>query len=91
MHRTVENIIIGLIIGGRLGYVIFYNFGYYINNIVDIFRIWQGGMSFHGGVIGIVIASIIFSKKNNVNIFECLDNVALVSPIGIFVEELQTL
>ncbi len=80
----ITYIIIGLIIGGRLGYVIFYNFGYYINNIVDIFRIWQGGMSFHGGVIGIVIASIIFSKKNNVNIFECLDNVALVSPIGIF-------
>ena len=76
--------IIGLILGGRLGYVIFYNISYYLNNFLDIFKIWQGGMSFHGGVIGIIIASIIFAKKNNDNIFEYLDIIALVSPIGIF-------
>ena len=80
----ITYVIIGLILGGRLGYVLFYNITYYSNNFIDIFKIWQGGMSFHGGVIGIIIASIIFSKKNNNNIFEYLDIVALVSPIGIF-------
>ena len=80
----ITYLIIGLIVGGRLGYVLFYNFEYYSNNILDIFKIWQGGMSFHGGVIGIIVASIFFSKKNNENIFDYLDVVAIVSPIGIF-------
>ncbi len=80
----VTYVIIGLIFGGRLGYVIFYNFDYYINNFLDIFKIWQGGMSFHGGIIGIIISSIIFSKKNSENVFKYLDIIALVSPIGIF-------
>ena len=77
-------LIIGLILGGRLGYILFYNFEYYLNNVFEILKIWQGGMSFHGGVIGIIIASIIFSKKNDDNVFEYLDIIALVSPIGIF-------
>ena len=77
-------VIFGLILGGRLGYVLFYNLSYYIDNILDIFKIWHGGMSFHGGVIGIIIASIIFAKKNKDNVFEYLDIIALVSPIGIF-------
>jgi len=80
----ITYLIIGLIIGGRLGYVIFYNTEYYLNHFFDIFKIWQGGMSFHGGVIGIILASLIFSKKNNDNVFKYLDVVALVSPIGIF-------
>ena len=62
-------IIIGLILGGRIGYVLFYNFDFYINNPVDIFKVWQGGMSFHGGVIGIIITSIIFAKKNDDDVF----------------------
>ncbi len=56
-------VIIGIILGGRLGYVFFYNFNYYSNNIEDIFKIWQGGMSFHGGLIGVIIVSIWFAKK----------------------------
>ncbi len=80
----ITYIIIGLILGGRLGYILFYNLEFYVNNPFDIFKVWQGGMSFHGGVIGIIIASIIFSKKNKDNVFEYLDIVALVSPIGIF-------
>ena len=55
--------IIGIIVGGRLGYVLFYNFNYYINNLIDIIKIWEGGMSFHGGLIGIIVASIWFGKK----------------------------
>ncbi len=80
----ITYMILGLIIGGRIGYVLFYNFEYYSNNIFEIFKIWQGGMSFHGAVIGIVIATILFSKKRNDNVFNYLDIVALVSPIGIF-------
>ena len=80
----ITYIILGIILGGRLGYVIFYNFNYYLNNFFDIFKIWQGGMSFHGGVIGIIIVSIWFAKKNNHNPFKYLDVVAIVAPIGIF-------
>ena len=77
-------LILGIIIGGRLGYVFFYNFEYYFNNPADVFKIWQGGMSFHGGLIGVIIATIWFSKKNNQNAFDYLDIVSLVAPIGIF-------
>ena len=77
-------LIIGIIIGGRLGYVIFYNFDYYITNFFDIFKVWQGGMSFHGGLLGIIVASILFAKKNNQNPFLYMDQIALVAPIGIF-------
>ncbi len=80
----ITYLIIGLILGGRFGYILFYNLNYYTNNPIDILKLWQGGMSFHGGVLGIIIASIIFAKKNNDNVFEYLDVVALVSPIGIF-------
>ena len=80
----ITYLIIGIIIGGRVGYVLFYNFNYYINNIFDIFKIWQGGMSFHGGLLGIIVASILFAKKNNQDAFVYTDLVSLVAPIGIF-------
>ena len=80
----ITYLILGIIIGGRLGYVFFYNFNYYSSNLIDIFKIWQGGMSFHGGLIGVIIFSIWFAKKNNQNPFEYLDIVSLVAPIGIF-------
>ena len=77
-------LIIGIIIGGRLGYVIFYNFNFYANNLLDILKIWEGGMSFHGGLIGIIIVSIFFARKNRQDYFLYLDQVSLVAPIGIF-------
>jgi phosphatidylglycerol:prolipoprotein diacylglycerol transferase len=80
----ITYLVIGMIIGGRLGYIIFYNFSYYINNFFDIFKVWEGGMSFHGGLIGIIIASILFSKKHNQDSFLYMDLVSLVAPIGIF-------
>ena len=80
----ISYLIIGIILGGRLGYVLFYNFNYYLDNFFDIFKIWQGGMSFHGGLLGIIIASILFAKKNNQNPFIYMDLVSLVAPIGIF-------
>ena len=80
----ITYLIIGIIIGGRLGYVLFYNLSYYLDNPLDIFKIWQGGMSFHGGLIGVIIFSYIFAKKNDQNPFEYLDIVSIVAPIGIF-------
>ena len=80
----ITYIILGIIVGGRLGYVIFYNLEYYSNNLTDIFKVWQGGMSFHGGLIGVIAVSIWFSKKNNQDSFSYLDVVSIVAPIGIF-------
>jgi phosphatidylglycerol:prolipoprotein diacylglycerol transferase len=80
----ITYLIVGIIIGVRLGYVILYNFDYYLNNLIDIFKIWQGGMSFHGGLIGIIAVSVLFAKKNNQNPFIYLDVVSIVAPIGIF-------
>ena len=80
----ITYLILGIIVGGRLGYVFFYNFSYYSDNLLDIIKIWQGGMSFHGGLIGVIFASFLFAKKNNQNIFIYLDIVSIVAPIGIF-------
>ncbi len=77
-------VILGIIIGGRLGYVIFYNFDYYLVNPVEIFKIWNGGMSFHGGLLGVIVMSIWFAKKNSHNLYNYLDVVSLVAPVGIF-------
>ena len=59
----ITYLIIAIVIGGRLGYVIFYNFDYYFFNPIEIFKIWQGGMSFHGALIGIIFVTYYFSKK----------------------------
>ena len=80
----ITYIILGIIVGGRLGYVFIYNPLYYLENLIEIPMIWNGGMSFHGAVIGVIFTTYIFSKKNNQNIFYYLDLVALTSPIGIF-------
>jgi phosphatidylglycerol---prolipoprotein diacylglyceryl transferase len=80
----ITYIILGIIVGGRLGYVIFYNLEYYSDNLTDVFKVWQGGMSFHGGLIGVIVVSIWFSKKNNQDPFSYLDVVSIVAPIGIF-------
>ncbi len=80
----ISYLIIGIILGGRLGYVLLYNPNYYLNNLIEIPMIWQGGMSFHGGLIGVIVATIIFSKKNNINKYIFLDLISASAPIGIF-------
>ena len=80
----ISYLIFGIIIGGRVGYVIFYNLKYFLSNPIEIFMIWNGGMSFHGGLIGIVFFTYIFSKKNSESIYIFLDLVAITAPIGIF-------
>ena len=80
----ITYLIIGIILGGRIGYALFYNFGYYLNNPIEILMVWNGGMSFHGALIGVIVASKLFSIKHKVNQFIFLDLVALSAPIGIF-------
>jgi len=77
-------LIIGIVLGGRLGYVIFYNFGYYSQNLDEILKLWKGGMSFHGGLLGIVIATLTFSKIKKINFFYFTDIIACAAPIGFF-------
>ena len=77
-------LVIGIILGGRLGYVFFYNFQYYSQNFLEILKVWQGGMSFHGGLLGVIISIVIFSKKTKTNFFKFADIVSCVAPIGIF-------
>ena len=77
-------LIIGIIAGGRLGYVFFYDPFFYIENFLEIFKIWKGGMSFHGGLAGVAISAYIFSSKNNLNYKIYFDTISSVAPIGIF-------
>ena len=77
-------LVIGMILGGRLGYVIFYNFEYYSQNFFEIFKLWRGGMSFHGGLLGVILSIIFFSKKTKTNFFKFADIVSCVAPIGLF-------
>ncbi len=80
----ITYLIVSIIIGGRLGYIIFYNPIYYITNPLEIFKVWEGGMSFHGALIGIIIGTYIFSINRGIETFFLLDVIACVSPIGIF-------
>ena len=70
--------------GGRFGYILFYNLPYYIKNPLEIIMIWNGGMSFHGGLIGVILATHLFSKKKNINQFLFLDLISMAAPIGLF-------
>ena len=76
--------IIGVIVGGRLGYVIFYQTLIFLNDPLYIFYIWKGGMSFHGGLAGIIISTYFFSKIKKISFFSLSDLISLVAPIGLF-------
>ncbi len=80
--------IIGVIVGGRLGYTSFYQTSYYFDNPIEIFFIWQGGMSFHGGLIGVAIAIIWFTQRRNIPMFALADLVACAAPISLFLGRL---
>ena len=77
-------LIVGIVLGGRLGYVFFYNLEYYSKNLYEILKLWNGGMSFHGGLLGVIIATIIFSKVKRINFLNFTDIIACVAPIGLF-------
>ena len=67
----ISYLIVSIVIGGRIGYVIFYNFEYYSSNPLEILKIWEGGMSFHGALLGIIIGTYLFSKKGGYQHFLC--------------------
>ena len=75
---------LGVILGGRLGYVLFYKPGFYLANPLAILTLWEGGMSFHGGFLGVIVATIVFSLRNKTDPFLLGDLLAIVSPIGLF-------
>lgn len=75
---------IGVIGGGRLGYVLFYNFSMYLQNPLEILKVWQGGMSFHGGLIGVILATMLYARRRKIPMAAMFDIVALPTPIGLF-------
>jgi phosphatidylglycerol:prolipoprotein diacylglycerol transferase len=83
----VENlltwVILGVILGGRLGFVLFYQPGYYLTYPSEILRVWEGGMSFHGGLAGVIVAGLIYCRRNGIAPLQVADAMALVAPIGI--------
>ena len=75
--------ILGVIIGGRLGYVLFYKFSTYIDHPLDIFKVWEGGMSFHGGFLGVLATMWLFSRKHKISFLKTMDFVAPLVPLGL--------
>ena len=75
--------IIGVILGGRLGFVLFYQPGYYLTHPVQILKVWQGGMSFHGGMLGVLVACVAFSLRNKLRILSVGDLLCLAAPVGL--------
>jgi len=79
---------LSIIIGGRIGYILFYNFDYYLINPIEIFKVWQGGMSFHGALFGVILTIIIFSRIKSLSIYLIADLASVCSPVGIFLGRL---
>ncbi len=76
-------IAMGVVLGGRTGYILFYNLAWYLAHPLKVFAVWEGGMSFHGGMIGGVIAALYVFKKNHLDFWQMIDIVALTAPIGL--------
>jgi phosphatidylglycerol---prolipoprotein diacylglyceryl transferase len=83
LYDLLFYLILGVMIGGRLGYVLFYDLGSYLGNPLSIFAIWQGGMSFHGGFVGVVLATILVTRRKGWNFWEIADLVCAAVPIGL--------
>ncbi|WP_170607250.1 prolipoprotein diacylglyceryl transferase [Ruegeria arenilitoris] len=81
-------IILGVILGGRLGFVLFYQPGYYLSHPLEILMVWQGGMAFHGGLLGVVIATYVFARRHDIAILSLADLVAYTVPPGLFLGRL---
>jgi phosphatidylglycerol:prolipoprotein diacylglycerol transferase len=79
---------VGIIVGGRTGYVLFYNLAFFIQHPAEIFELWKGGMSFHGGFLGCVAAVILFARRNDISILSLGDITTAVGPIGLFLGRL---
>jgi phosphatidylglycerol:prolipoprotein diacylglycerol transferase len=75
---------LGVILGGRLGYVLFYNSAHYLANPLDAFAVWRGGMSFHGGFLGVIFAVLVFARLKGLSFWSLIDAAATAAPIGLF-------
>jgi phosphatidylglycerol:prolipoprotein diacylglycerol transferase len=74
---------LGVVLGGRLGYVLFYQPGVYFTHPAMIFAVWEGGMSFHGGMLGVAVAIVIFCRRNGIPLLGFADRIAVVAPLGL--------
>lgn len=83
LDSLILYIFFGVLLGGRLGYVLFYNLSYYLAHPIEILQTWHGGMSFHGGVIGVIIAMILFAWIHKKTFFSIADSVTSIIPIGL--------
>ncbi len=83
MHDLFVWIVLGVVIGGRAGYVLFYNSAFYLANPLDALKVWHGGMSFHGGLLGVFLALALFSWKNRLPVIPLADAIAAAAPIGL--------
>jgi phosphatidylglycerol:prolipoprotein diacylglycerol transferase len=77
------SLIIGVILGGRMGYVLFYNLPYYLKHPLEIFATWQGGMSFHGGALGVLICGSLFCRRHDIDFWKAADLYVVTIPIGL--------
>lgn len=84
IERLLTWVIFGVILGGRLGYVLFYQPAFFWQNPAEILRVWEGGMSFHGGFLGVTIAGILFCRREGIPMLTMADLMATVAPIGLF-------
>jgi phosphatidylglycerol:prolipoprotein diacylglycerol transferase len=84
LENLFTYVFLWVVLWWRIGYTMFYNFSYYMNNLSDIFKVWEWWMSFHGGVIGVVIALLIYSKRNKIDIWKLWDEVVAVLPIWLW-------
>lgn len=80
--------VIGIILGGRLGYTLFYNSAYYFHNPIEILHIWQGGMAFHGGLLGVIVAFYLFARRFKLDFLALMDRIAVAAPIGLLLGRL---
>ena len=83
VERFITWVIIGVILGGRLGFVLFYNLDFYLDNPAAILQVWNGGMAFHGGLLGVVVAGMIFCWRENIPMASAGDLMAIVTPPGL--------
>ena len=81
--NLITALILGTLVGGRLGYMVFYDWHNFVQNPLTFFQVWKGGMASHGGILGILLATFIFARLNKVSFFHLVDLVATVSPFGI--------
>ena len=80
--------VIGIVLGGRIGYVLFYQPVYFLENPLAVFELWRGGMSFHGGLLGIILAMLLFARKRGVPFLALTDLVSAAGPVGLFLGRL---